>query len=60
MNTVLTVIVWSLLIVRSIIEIYALYTRGIEHCPFTTKTSEVITLLWLIFLFCWFCFQIWG
>ena len=57
MSLWLTVSIWIMWAIWSVVEVHALYVRDINYCVFITQTSSMVTILWVLFTVFWFYFQ---
>jgi hypothetical protein len=57
MSLWLTVAIWIILILWSIIEVVGMYVLLKHPKARYTMSSSIMTYFWIVFVVCWFCFQ---
>ena len=56
----LTVSIWIIYSMWSLIEVHGLYVPGTNRFAYYTQSSRTVTLLWVVFSVFWLSFQFFG
>jgi hypothetical protein len=60
MSLWLTIAIYIMWALWSIVEVHGLHVLNTNRFAYYTRTSRMVTILWIVFTIFWFSFQIFG